>query len=93
VNGAVPRRVTAVFAGLVVATCITWWLGSRSSLTGNGLGLAAALTVLIASAKIYFIGRDFMELRSAPSVLRAAFTVWVGVVAVAAIALVVVPTS
>jgi preprotein translocase subunit SecY len=91
VNGTVPRRVTVVFAGLVVATCITWWLGSRSSATG--VGPAAALTVLIAAAKIYFIGRDFMELRSAPSVLRAAFNVWVGVVAVAAIALVVVPTS
>jgi hypothetical protein len=91
VNGTVPRRVTVVFAGLVVATCITWWLGSRSSATG--VGLAAALTVLIACAKIYFIGRDFMELRSAPSVLRAAFNVWVGVVAVAAIALVVAPTS
>jgi hypothetical protein len=89
-----PRRVTVVFAGLVVATCVTWWLGSRSSSpTGDGLGLAAMLTVLIASAKIYFIGRDFMELRSAPSILRTAFNVWVGVVAVAAIALVVVPTS
>jgi Prokaryotic Cytochrome C oxidase subunit IV len=88
-----PRRVTVVFAGLVVATCVTWWLGSRSSPTGDGLGLAAMLTVLIASAKIYFIGRDFMELRSAPSILRTAFNVWVGVVAVAAIALVVVPTS
>ena len=92
-NTTVPRRVTVVFAGLVVATCITWWLGSRSPATVSGVGLAAALTVLIASAKIYFIGRDFMELRSAPSVLRTAFTVWVGVVAVAAIALVVVPTS
>jgi hypothetical protein len=91
VNGIVPRRATVVFAGLVVATCVTWWLGSRSSATG--VGLAAALTVLIASAKIYFIGRDFMEMRSAPSVLRAAFNVWVAVVAVAAIALVVVPTS
>jgi hypothetical protein len=90
VNGAVPRRVTVVFAGLVVATCITWWLGSRSSPTGDGLGLAATLTVLIASVKIYFIGRDFMELRSAPPGLRAAFNVWVGAVAVAAVALVVV---
>ena len=87
-NTTVPRRVTVVFAGLVVATCITWWLGSRSSATG--VGLAAALTVLIASAKIYFIGRDFMELRSAPPGLRAAFKVWVGAVAVAAVALVVV---
>jgi hypothetical protein len=90
VNGVVPRRVTVVFAGLIVATCITWWLGSGSSPTGSGLGLAATLTVLIASAKIYFIGRDFMELRSAPLSLRTAFNVWVVAVAVAAIALVVV---
>ena len=43
-----PGRVTAVFAGLVLATCITWWLGSVSSLTGGGFGLAASLTILIA---------------------------------------------
>jgi hypothetical protein len=90
VNGAVPRRVTVVFAGLVVATCITWWLGSVSSLTGGALGLAATLTILIAFAKIYFIGRDFMELRLAPRALRIAFTLWVSVVAAAAVALVVV---
>jgi hypothetical protein len=89
-NGAVPRRVTVVFAGLVVATCMTWWLGSRPSPTDNASGLAAVLTILIAFAKIYFIGRDFMELRSAPLGLRAAFNVWVGAVAVAAVALVVV---
>ena len=89
-NGAVPRRATVVFAGLVIATCITWWLGSRSSPTGGALGVAVTLTILIAFAKIYFIGRDFMELRSAPPGLRAAFNVWVGAVAVAAVALVVV---
>jgi hypothetical protein len=55
--------------------------------------VAAVLTILIAFAKIYFIGRDFMELRSAPSSLRTAFNVWVVAVAVAAIALVIAPTS
>jgi hypothetical protein len=90
VNGAVPSRVTVVFAGLVVATCITWWLGSLSSLTGGTLGLAATLTILIAFAKIFFIGRDFMELHAAPTILRCGFGIWVGVVAAAAVALVVV---
>jgi hypothetical protein len=85
-----PTRVTVVFAILVVATCVTWWLGSVSSLTGGALGLAATLTILIAFAKIYFIGRDFMELRNAPPALRIVFTLWVGVVAAAAAALVVV---
>jgi Prokaryotic Cytochrome C oxidase subunit IV len=88
--GALPPRITVVFAGLVVATCVTWWLGSQSSLTGSGLSLAATLTILIAFAKIYFIGRDFMELGSAPTVLRTVFSLWVGVVAAAAVVLVVV---
>ena len=85
-----PRRVTWVFAGLVIATCVTWWLGSESSLTGGGFELAATLTILIAFTKIFFIGADFMELRAAPTVLRTAFITWVGVVAAAAVALVVV---
>ncbi|HEX7827200.1 MAG TPA: cytochrome C oxidase subunit IV family protein [Mycobacterium sp.] len=85
-SGAGRGRVTVVFAGLVVATCVTWWLGSESSLTGDGLGLAPTLTILIALAKVYFIGRDFMELRAAPRILRAAFNVWVGVFAAAAAA-------
>jgi hypothetical protein len=89
VNGAVPRRVAVVFAGLVVATCITWWLGSESSLTGSGFGVAATLTILIAFAKVLFIGRDFMDLRAAPLVLRHVFSLWVSVVAVAAVVLVV----
>ena len=89
-NDAAPRRVTVVFAGLVVATCITWWLGSESSLTDGGFELPATLTILIAFMKIFFIGADFMELRAAPALLRTAFFVWVGVVAAAAIALVVV---
>ncbi|WP_173010172.1 cytochrome C oxidase subunit IV family protein [Mycolicibacterium sp. P9-64] len=84
------RRPTVVFVGLVLATCATWWLGSESTPTGGGFELAATLTIVIAFAKIFFIGRDFMELHAAPTILRSAFAVWVGVVATAAVALVVV---
>lgn len=83
------RRVTVVFAGLVIATCAAWWLGSESSFTGGGLRVAATLTIVIGFAKVYFIGREFMELRCAPAVLRTAFNLWVGIVAVAAVTLVV----
>lgn len=89
-NGAVSDRVNAVFAGLVLATCLTWWLGSGTSSTGGGLGVAATLTIVIAFAKIFFIGMDFMELRAAPTALKAVFTIWVAAVAVAAITLVVI---
>jgi hypothetical protein len=88
-NAAAPRRTTVVFAGLVLATCVTWLLGSESSLTGRGLRAAATLTILIAFTKVFFIGREFMELRAAPFALRAAFNAWVAVFSVAAIALVV----
>jgi Prokaryotic Cytochrome C oxidase subunit IV len=64
-------------------------LGSDSAL-GGASGVAATLTILIAFATAYVMGRDFMELRFAPPALRTVFTVWVGVVAGAAVALVVV---
>jgi hypothetical protein len=86
----VTVRVNVVFAGLVLATCLTWWLGSGTSLMGGGFEVAATLTIVIAFAKIFFIGMDFMELRAAPTVLKAVFTFWVAAVAVAAIALVVI---
>ena len=89
-SGTMPGRVTAVFAVLVFATCVTWWLGSESSLTAAGFELAATVTLLIAFMKIALIGLDFMELRAAHAILRAAFLVWVGVFAASAIMMVVV---
>ncbi|MDT5279717.1 MAG: hypothetical protein QOJ20_912 [Mycobacterium sp.] len=86
---AIPVRVTAVFAGLVVATCVTWWLGSGGSHGQRSASVAVTLTVVIAFSKIYFVGADFMELRVAPRALRAGFAAWVAVVSVAAILLVV----
>lgn len=86
----VRDRVGRVFAGLVLATCITWWLGSESGWLGGGFDVAATLTILIAFVKIAFIGADFMELRAAPIILRTVFFAWVVVFAVAATAMVVV---
>jgi hypothetical protein len=85
-----PRRVTVVFACLVIATCVTWWLGSGHALSDGTLRFAVAATIAIAFAKIYFIGHDFMELRHAPTALRAAFATWVIVISLAAVGLYVV---
>jgi Prokaryotic Cytochrome C oxidase subunit IV len=87
VSGVAPRRVTVVFACLVIATCVTWWLGSGHGLSGGALRFAVGVTIVIAFAKIYFIGQDFMELRHAPTALRAAFAAWVLVISVAAVGL------
>lgn len=89
-NGSVPGRLNVVFAGLIVATCVTWWLGSASTLPRGGFELAATLTVLIAFVKVAFIGADFMELSAAPVILRAVFFTWVAAFAAAAIGMVVV---
>jgi hypothetical protein len=62
-------RSTWVWAGLVVATLVSWALGSE-----HGTGSAIAIVVLgVAVIKVRFVGLDFMELRSAPAMLRAAF--------------------
>lgn len=58
-----------VWAILVVATLVSWAVGSE-----HGTGSAIAVVVLgVATVKVRFVGLDFMELRRAPLVLRAAF--------------------
>ena len=58
-----------VWAALVVATVVSWAVGSE-----HGTGSLVALLVLgVAMIKVRFVGLDFMELRHAPLPLRAAF--------------------
>lgn len=89
-NGAVPRRVDVVFVGLVVLTCVTWWLGSDRSPAADGFDVAATLTILIAVVKMSAIGWDFMELRGAPTLLRTVSLCWALVFTISAVALVVI---
>lgn len=54
---------------LVAATVASYALGAE-----HGIGSATAVAVLgIAAVKVRLVGLDFMELRSAPIPLRAAF--------------------
>jgi Prokaryotic Cytochrome C oxidase subunit IV len=62
-------RSTLVWIVLVVATIVSWAVGSA-----HGTGSAVAVVVLaVAVVKVRFVGLDFMELRSAPLILRAMF--------------------
>jgi hypothetical protein len=62
-------RSTVVWAALVGATLVSWGVGSE-----HGTGSLIAVVVLgVAMIKVRFVGLDFMELRHAPLVLRAAF--------------------
>jgi hypothetical protein len=66
----VPVRTTAVWIGLMAATCLTLWLGNSHS-------AIVAVAIPVAFLKVYFIGSEFMELHGAPIALRAVFTAWV----------------
>jgi hypothetical protein len=62
-------RSTVVWLVLVVATIVSWAVGSE-----HGTGSAIALVVLgVAMFKVRFVGLDFMELRQAPLLLRGIF--------------------
>lgn len=65
-------RSTMVWTVLVVATIVSWALGSE-----HGTGSAVAVVVLgVAVFKVRYVGLDFMELRQAPPLLRGMFEVY-----------------
>jgi hypothetical protein len=62
-------RSTAVWLPLVAMTLVSWALGAD-----HGVGSTIAVVVLVlAVVKVRFVGLDFMELRTAPLILRALF--------------------
>ena len=65
------------WALLMLATAVSWWLGSDHGLVGDAAGLAVAIIAVVAFVKVYLVGMYFMELRHAPRVLRLAFNAWV----------------
>lgn len=64
-----------VWAGLLVATVLSYWLGT-DHVIGSTTPTYSVLIVLVAFVKVRFIGLYFMELRSAPRLLRAAYEAW-----------------
>ena len=71
----IGRRLVVTWVALVAATVVSWWLGARhGSVVPARVG--APLILLVAYVKIWFVGAEFMELRSAPPWLRWSFTTW-----------------
>lgn len=81
-------RVTYVWAGLVIATGITVWLGVALPFTAWSPRLGPALVMVIAAGKAWFIGLDFMEIRGAAPGLRLAFQGWLLTVAATLVTLI-----
>jgi heme/copper-type cytochrome/quinol oxidase subunit 4 len=64
-----------VWAGLLMATVLSFWLGAEHAI-GPTTPVWSVLVVFVAFVKVRFIGLYFMELRSAPRLLRAAYEAW-----------------
>jgi heme/copper-type cytochrome/quinol oxidase subunit 4 len=72
------ERVTIVWLGLVVLTCVTTWVLSKDLFSP---AVAVVGIFLIAAVKVRYVMLDFMELRYAPLPVRVAFEAWPAVVA------------
>lgn len=64
-------RISAVWAVLVLATVVSFTVGSED---GRGMhAWASAVIIVIAMLKVRLVGLYFMELRDAPTILRGLF--------------------
>jgi hypothetical protein len=72
------QPASIVWLGLVLITCVSWWLGTGHGTTDHKL--AAIVLMVVAFTKVRFVGMYFMELRGAPLALRAIFQLWCVVV-------------
>jgi Prokaryotic Cytochrome C oxidase subunit IV len=62
-------RPTFVWLALVAVTVVSWAVGADHEVGSE----IAVLVLVLAAIKVRFVGLDFMELRNAPLLLRAAF--------------------
>ena len=70
---ALRERVTIVWLGLMVLTCVTTW-GLSKDLFIPAVGVVGIFS--IAAIKVSYVILDFMELRNAPIPVRVAFQAW-----------------
>ncbi len=85
---AVRQPATLVWGALIVATSVSWALGTGTRLEdGADTGLVAAVLVGIALVKVRLVIRYFMEVREAPLALRLVTDLWCVAVGVAILGL------
>ncbi len=65
------RVALVVWAGLSVATLVSWQLGTKEGgEPGAGVSAATVAVIVVTFVKVRFIGWHFMEARDAPLLLR-----------------------
>lgn len=87
-SGLIKHPATLIWALLMLATALSWWLGADSASTGNGVMGLTVLLMAIAFIKVRFVIQYFMEVRRAPLALRLACDGWVVLVCGAILVLV-----
>lgn len=78
----ISRRLTLFWVILMAVSVLSF----ESSLFGSRF--AAAIVIVIGLVKALIVGREFMELREAPLVLRGLFHAWVVILGVVLLAVV-----
>lgn len=81
------RRVVVVWLALMVATGVSWAIGTEHGPPVQGIRIGAAAALAIAFVKVRYVGLEFMELRGAPPTLRWTFEGWVAAVGGVVVAL------
>jgi heme/copper-type cytochrome/quinol oxidase subunit 4 len=67
------KPVSIVWAALMLATCASTWLLTKSSVTPEA---ATVAIMLVAAVKVRLVMRHFMEVRRAPLALRIVCDGW-----------------
>jgi hypothetical protein len=81
--------LTFAWAILSLVTIVTWWLAHTSAHDGQGTALTVTtmLVLGIAVIKVRIIIRQFMDVRTAPTWLKAFTDIWLTVVAALIVAI------
>lgn len=72
------ERTTGVWLILMLATGVSWWLGTLEGVNGFvSAATAGVLLMLVAFFKVRLVICHFMEVRHAPAALRLLCEAWV----------------
>lgn len=73
--GSTRLTIILVWLLLVMATCLSLWLG-ENRIPAASVGLATSLLIALALIKIRLVMHYLMEVRTAPFALRCVLDVW-----------------
>ena len=61
---------------LMVATGIAWWFGRAVQSGHDNINSEVIVIILAAAVKVWIVGFQFMEIKTAPNALKYGFTIW-----------------